>query len=91
MDKDKLKKIISELREVIKEEKLNKVSNSVLFDCAIRIYSLRDSDAKLKIEPITEKQKQFLIKNNYGGDIDSLSKEEARQLIKTYIENQKNV
>lgn len=39
-------------------------------------------------EPLTEKQRNFLIKNDYRGDL-NISKLEARKLIEEYIKSQK--
>jgi len=55
------------------------------------MFYIKEIKTNNRIEKLTEKQRNFLIKSGYDGDIDNLSKEEARQLIKTYIENQKNV
>jgi hypothetical protein len=40
-------------------------------------------------EPLSEKQKAFLIKNEYQGNINELTKEEARILIKEFLEGRK--
>lgn len=37
-------------------------------------------------EPVTEKQRIFLERNDYRGNIDELSKDEAKVLIKEFIE-----
>jgi hypothetical protein len=39
-----------------------------------------------EFEPLTIKQKGFLEKNDYRGDIESLSKKEASNIIKGFIE-----
>lgn len=96
---EKLKEIIEELKKIRNETKI-KLSDNVLFENAVKIYNTQYIQNSNKIpfknkpdenieEPATDKQKNYLEKLGYEGKADMLSKEEAKQLIKEYIENQK--
>ena len=94
---DRLKELIKELKGIRKKEKL-KIDDNILFSEGVKIFLSREIQKykkenikEIKKEKPTEKQKNFLIKSGYDGNIDDLSKEEAKVLIRDYIKNQKNI
>lgn len=92
---EKLIRIVKGLKEIRKSEFLQ-INDEKLLTLAVSIYLKEDGVSSpiqeaQKVnggEGITEKQKNFLIKSGYDGRMD-LTKEEAKILIKTYLENQK--
>lgn len=68
------------LSERIQEHKTENIK-------AIKDNQKQQETKKSPNEPLTEKQKQFLVKNDYKGDM-NLTKEEARVIIKEFIEQQ---
>jgi hypothetical protein len=96
--KIELQKIIEELKEIVEKTNLEEVYDKEILDCAVKIYLSKKTQETKKEniinkpinridEPATEKQKQFLVKNDYKGDM-NLTKEEARIIIKEFIEQQ---
>jgi len=86
--KEKIKLILQDLLDIKKSLRLDNLSDDVIFDAAIRILNTSKMNPEKKEEKKgkpTQKQLDFLIKNNYNGDIDSLSFEEAKQLISEFI------
>lgn len=60
-----LKEIIQEFQQVIKETKLTKVSDAVIFECAVQRYNTTEKFTSYKDlnAPATEKQIELLKKN----------------------------
>lgn len=78
---------MEELKAIFKEIKSydNNISADMAIDCATRIFNSRNINevkAAEPSEPATSKQKFFLKKNGYEGNLDNLTKTEAIELIK---------
>lgn len=97
---EKLKEIVKEILEIRDEFKLKKLKEDTILDCATRIFNSQNiqigkektpekSSKEKSNELLTEKQRNFLIREKYQGDIESLSKMEASALIDEYIKSQK--
>lgn len=93
MNKDKLKQIIEELREVARDTGLS-VSNDVMFTNSLdylihtQISYAKTGNIQEDSNMASEKQKKFLETNGWVGDLEKLTKKEATVLIKEYIEGQ---
>ena len=84
-----LRDIIKSLKILCKEENLE-VQDNMLFDCAVRIFNSKGINSKEKPdEPISDKQKAFLKKQEYEGDIDNLTKKQAHKIISEFF-NEEN-
>lgn len=102
---EKLKQIIEEIKNIRNETKIRLSDNVLFENATKIFLSDRIQDFKKENikeikdkktlekksieELITSKQAEFLKKLGYEGKIDTLTKNEAKQLIKEYIENQK--
>ncbi len=97
----KFKEILTELKKVKEEEQLSKVDDNILFDGAIRIYNSiliseqrKGNSMQTKIEkidsPMTDKQRDLLEDLDYEGDM-NISKEEASEIIRKALDNQRIV
>lgn len=99
MDKEKLKNIVESLQDVCRETKLDSVEDSMLFDCAVRIFNNshiprgenraqqqkeQPKSTSWQQDALTEKQKAFLIKRGYKGDL-NITKLEAKELIEGFL------
>jgi hypothetical protein len=98
--KEKIKNIIAELQEVVLEMQLVNISSENLLNRSIDIYlkQMEEENKNQRTNQIqnqnngngaTPKQKSFLKSLGYVGDLDILTKDEAKKLIESHLEKQK--
>lgn len=95
MEKQKLIKVIEDLKEVRTETK-SKVSDEVLFDCSIRIYNSEKIESNrqgnkpfdksgvnesIPVFTLSPKQKNVLLKEYTEEEIKQMTKEEAYKIL----------
>ena len=96
-DINEFKQILSELKRIKKEEKMNKLDDNMLFDSAVRIYNsininrMTKNKMKKPVDinvPASDKQKKLLEELKYEGDM-NITKADARRIIQERLERRR--